>query len=237
MKIRNKIWHYPLIITMALSLSVLSCKKDKTNDDDNNTTPLPTTVTDADGNVYNTVTIGTQTWMKANLKTTKYNDGTSIAYVTTTWNGLTTGAYCNYNNDANNAGTYGRLYNGFAAFNSKVCPSGWHVPSDAEWETLATSLGGTSVAGGKLKEAGTSHWMTPNTDADNSSGFTALPGGERDYTNGSFSNLGNYGTWWTSTEAIDDLNALYRHMSYKYAMISGISGSKYYGYSIRCVKN
>jgi uncharacterized protein (TIGR02145 family) len=142
-------------------------------------------VTDGDGNVYNTVTIGTQIWMKGNLKTMKFNYGTSIPNVTdnTTWAGLTSAAYCWYNNDAATyKTTYGALYNWYAvdvASNDgkNVCPAGWHIPSDAEWTTLTDYLGGASVAGSKLKETGTTHWLSPNTGATNESGFTALPGG------------------------------------------------------------
>ena len=116
-----------------------------------------------------------------NLKTTKYNDGTSIPNVTndTSWSNLTTGAYCWYNNDVSYKNPYGALYNWYAVNTGKLAPKGWHVPSDAEWTTLITYLGGESIAGGKLKEAGTTHWLSPNTEATNSTGFSALPGGRR----------------------------------------------------------
>jgi len=145
------------------------------------------TVTDIDGNVYHTVPIGTQVWMVENLKTTRYNDGTPIPNVTdnTAWAYLTTPGYCWYNNDlATYKNTYGALYNGYTVDlysngGKNVCPTGWHVPSFDEFATLTTYLGGVAVAGGKLKETGTTHWTAPNTGATNETGFTALPGGFR----------------------------------------------------------
>jgi uncharacterized protein (TIGR02145 family) len=129
--------------------------------------------TDDDNNSYPVVKIGNQIWMAENLKVTHYNDGTSIPYMT----GSSADAYCWYNNDpSTNKNTYGALYNWAAVFTDKLCPTGWHVPSHSEWGTLTTFLGGDSVAGGKLKENGTTHWNTPNTGATNESGFTALPG-------------------------------------------------------------
>ena len=139
------------------------------------------TVVDIDGNVYNTVTIGTQVWMVENLKTTKYRNGDAIPNVTgnASWVALSTGAYCWYNNDAATyKATYGALYNWYAVGDSRnIAPSGWHVATDSEWTTLSTFLGGESIAGDKLKEIGTSHWLSPNTGATNSNGFTAFPGG------------------------------------------------------------
>jgi uncharacterized protein (TIGR02145 family) len=139
-------------------------------------------VTDFDGNIYNTVLIGTQLWMQVNLKTTHYRDGSSIPNVTgSTWSSLTSGAYRWYNNDILNKELFGAQYNFLAIVsNNNLCPTGWHVPTDAEWTTLVTFLGGSSIAGGKLKETGTIHWSSPNTGATNESGFTALPY----YTNG-----------------------------------------------------
>lgn len=161
------------------------------------------TVTDSDGNVYNTVTIGTQVWMAENLRTTKYKDNTAIPLVTdnTAWTNLSTPGYCWYNNDAaTNKSTYGALYNWYTVNTGKLCPTGWHVPTDAEWSTLTTCLGGVGVAGGKLKEAGTSHWMSPNVGATNETGFTALPSGYR-YAGGTFEYNGLGGWWWSSTES------------------------------------
>ncbi len=156
------------------------------------------TVTDIDGNVYHTVTIGTQVWLVENLKTTRYNDGTSIPLVTDSaaWSNADTSAYCWYNNDIANKNTYGALYNWFTVNTGKLAIAGWHIPTDAEWTTLTDYLGGESIAGGKLKETGTTHWRSPNAGATNESGFTALPGGHRD-VNGTFSAMGDDGFWWS----------------------------------------
>ena len=198
-----------------------------------------TTITDIDGNVYNTVTIGTQTWMVENLKTTKYRNGDAIPNVTVdaSWAALTTGAYCWYNNDAATfKATYGALYNWYAVADSrKIAPTGWHVPTDAEWTTLTTYLGGVSVAGGKLKETGTSHWISPNTGATNSSGFTAFPGGSR-YADGTSSFIGASGYWWSSSEG-SSTNAWYRYMNPINSSVYRSNYNKYYGFSVRCLRD
>jgi len=141
------------------------------------------TVTDIDGNLYNTVVIGTQTWMVENLKVTKFNDGTDIPNVTdeTTWNNLNTPAFCWYENDVTYKNPYGALYNWYSVNNSKLCPTGWHVATKAEWDALISYLGGVYQAYVKLKEAGSSHWLGTNTGT-NSYGFTALPGGYRSFS-------------------------------------------------------
>ena len=206
-------------------------------------------VKDVEGNLYKAVKIGNQVWMSENLKTTKYNDGTTIPNVTdnTAWAALPTGAYSWYNNDATTyKATYGALYNWYAVDNNpstkaasnggkNVCPTGWHVPSDAEWTTLTTFLGGEAVAGGKLKETGTTHWTAPNTGATNETGFTALPGGSRGGY-GTYGSIGNYGNWWSSTES----SATYawgRYMGYDDAGVGRGGGSKQYGFSVRCVRD
>ncbi len=197
------------------------------------------TMTDIDGNVYKTITIGTQTWMAENLKTTKYRNGDLIPNVTdgTAWSALATGAYCWYNNDVANKATYGGLYNWFAVADTRnIAPTGWHVPTDAEWTTLTTFLGGESVAGGKLKEAGTSHWSSPNTGATNSSGFTALPGGYRLNNGGSFYDVGTNGNWWSST-AYGASNAWNRALNYYFAYAYRYYNNKQYGFSVRCVRD
>jgi uncharacterized protein (TIGR02145 family) len=194
------------------------------------------TVTDTDGNVYHTVTIGTQIWMVENLKTTKYNDGNSIPLVTSsTWRNLTTPGYCWYNNDAATyKSTYGALYNWYTVTTGKLAPTGWHVPTDAEWSTLTTFLGGGSVVGGVLKETGTTHWASPNTGATNSSGFSALPGGDRgDDASSTFKDIGNYGYWWAN----DTTSSFYRFISYNSAALSRTSNVTALGFSVRCVKN
>lgn len=134
------------------------------------------TVTDIDGNIYTTVTIGTQIWMVENLNTTRYRDGSDILNVTdnTEWSELTIGAYCNYDNDVNNANIYGALYNWYTVNTGNLCPTGWHIPSEGEWTVLISSLGGESVAGGKLKQIGTEYWEDPNNPATNEVGFNGL---------------------------------------------------------------
>ena len=146
------------------------------------------TVTDIDSNVYHTVTIGTQVWMVENLKTTRYNDGQEIPLVTDTvsWENLTSPGYSWFNNDTVFKKSYGALYNWYTVNTGKLAPAGWHVPTLTEWNTLAAFLGGNTTAGGKMKSTGTIEsdtglWYSPNTNATNSSGFTAIPGGYRHY--------------------------------------------------------
>ena len=144
-----------------------------------------------------TIVIGTQQWMEKNLDVLTYRNGDIIPQVTdpTAWAALTTGAWCYYNNDVANGAIYGKLYNWYAVNDPRgLAPTGWHVPSDAEWTTLETTLGGDPVAGGKMKVAGTTRWTTPNTGATNESGFAGLPGGTRN-NNGTFSNVGSNGYW------------------------------------------
>ena len=196
-------------------------------------TPAATTVT-YNGYTYKTVVIGTQTWFAENLQTEKYNDGTSPTYITdnTQWANATTGAYCSYNNDATMRATYGRLYNYYAVNTGKLCPSGWHVPSDAEWTKLIDYLGGKTVAGGKMKA--TSGWASPNTGATNESGFFALAGGFRGSLGSNW--VGNDCYFWSSTQYSDNaawLLALY----YNDAAANRGSDFKTIGYSVRCLKN
>jgi uncharacterized protein (TIGR02145 family) len=198
-------------------------------------TTAPMTVTDIDGNVYNAITIGGQVWMKENLKTTQYNVGYQIPYITddALWVSTTSPAYCWYNNDISNKDIYGALYNGYAIDTGLICPTGWHVPSDAEWTTLATYLGGVNVAGGKMKETGTTHWQSPNTGADNSSSFTGLPGGCR-YFNPVWIGIGSFGYWWSSTH---NSTALWiRRLSYGSSNIDRMNFGVY-GFSVRCIKD
>ncbi len=201
-------------------------------------------ITDAEGNTYKTVTIGTQTWMAENLKVSKYSDGTVIPNITdnTQWYKNTTGAWSYYNNDVANNTKYGKLYNWFAVSkttngNKNVCPTGWHVPTDAEWTVLTDHLGGDTIAGGKLKEVGITSWKSPNTDATNTSLFSALPGGIRYYGGGyGGMGIGNYGYWWSSTE-YDKGNAWYRGLNY----FDDNANSYYYfksgGLSVRCLRD
>lgn len=193
---------------------------------------------DIDGNVYTTVTIGGQVWMVENLKTTRFNDGTAIPLVSTAskWQTITTPGYCWYDNDKAGKGeTYGALYNWYAVNTDKLCPAGWHVPTDAEWSELTTYLKGDSIAGGKLKETGTEHWEIPNTGATNETDFTALPGGYRD-TVGVYFGIENYGFWWTSTN-ISGVSAYNRSMSYASKALISPDAFKQDGFSIRCLKD
>ena len=199
-------------------------------------------IIDVDGNTYKTVSIGTQQWMAENLKVSKYSDGTAIPNVSynTQWSNLTTGAWAYYENDAANNAKYGKLYNWYAVSktsngNKNVCPTGWHVPTDAEWTVLTDYLGGESVAGGKMKEVGTSNWNSPNTDATNTLLFTGLPGGFR-YDSGYYNYIGNYGYWWSSSEN-NTSDAWSRGLNYYSGEANSYYGNKRGGLSVRCLRD
>lgn len=258
---RTNVRIYHLIIIGVFLVFASSCKKD-----DDTPAPPPTdpidskatngkttavfntdvtygTMTDQDGNVYKTVTIGTQTWMAENLRTTKYNNGAAISWVTdnTAWASLSKGAYCNFNNtnNADTIATYGRLYNKYAVGSGKLAPKGWHVATHFEWETLTSYLGGESVAGDKLKETGYKHWNISNSGATNETGFTALPGGCRYYDDGTFSTIGVSGFWWAETA---NTYPYYRLMFYDESKVYSLDnddtrGVDLYGLSVRCVKD
>jgi uncharacterized protein (TIGR02145 family) len=202
------------------------------------------TVTDIDGNVYTIVEIGTQSWLGQNLKTTRYNDGTPIPLqtVASIWDTLSSHAYCWYDNNASNKEPYGALYNWHVTNSAgnggkNPCPVGWHVPDDDEWTALTDYLGGLSVAGGKLKEAGTAHWTPPNSGATNETGFTALPGGNRG-TGGTFVTIGDKGNWWTTyAHPTFHSSAYYRSMGYASAGVYRGYMGKSLGMSIRCIKD
>jgi uncharacterized protein (TIGR02145 family) len=207
---------------------------------------------DADSNYYPVVIIGTQTWMAKNLKTTKYNDNTSIQGVTdnTTWANSTTPAYCWYhNNEAIYKNLYGALYNWHTVDTGNFCPVGWHVPSDDEWKTLEMYMGMSQSdadaqnwrgadegIGGKLKESGTEHWASPNTGATNESGFSALPSGFRHFNDGSYWDLRKYAAFWSSTEYSSN-SAWYRTLYFYRSDIERYYDSKGFGGSVRCVKD
>jgi len=203
----------------------------------NNFALPPSPAKDTDGNIYHTVVIGTQVWMVENLKTTRLNDGSVIPLVTNNaaWTALTMPGYCWNNNDSANKTAYGALYNWYTVNTGKLAPAGWHVPTDAEWTTLATYLGGVSVAGGKLKEAGLAHWQTPNTGATNETGFLALPGGYRP-TSGAFYSIGTFAPWWSST-ANDATSSWFHYVYYQGADMVRKIDNKTYGYSVRCLRN
>jgi len=199
---------------------------------------------DADGNVYKTVIIGDQLWMAENLKTTKYNDGTDIPLVTDgrKWASLTSPGFCWYDNDRESYGDiYGGLYNWFAVNTVKLCPDGWHVPDIEELNIIAGYLGGEAIAGGKLKETGTTHWKSPNTDATNESGFTGRPGGFRSRIwdtkcYGKFGHLGMFGYWW-SYSAYDANTAWIGELGYNTGSVVGNHVDKGKGLSVRCLKD
>lgn len=194
------------------------------------------TMTDQAGNVYKTITIGTQTWMAENLRTNKYRNHESIDSVSfSSWT-RESGAFCVYNVVvADNDVIYGKLYNWYAVNDSRnIAPAGWHVATDAEWTTLINYLGGNSIAGGKMKETGIIHWKNPNVDATNESGFTALPGGAR-YAD-TFIRLKEYGNWWSATAYAPD-NAWYYYTANSAGGIMRDNENKERGYSVRCVKD
>jgi len=208
------------------------------------------TVTDIDGNVYQTIKIGNQWWMAENLRVTRYRNGNPIQHVTNagTWDNLSSGAYCNYGHDEGNVSTYGRLYNWYAVHDSRsIAPAGWHVPSDEEWKQLEVYLGMSQSdadatgwrgadEGGKLKEVGTTHWASPNNGATNESGFSALPGGYLGYI-GVFVGMGNYAFFWSSTEG-DWLLAWHRLLYYTNSQVNrGDDLTRHYGLSVRCIRD
>jgi uncharacterized protein (TIGR02145 family) len=206
-------------------------------------------VTDIDGNEYQIVTIGTQVWMAENLKVTHYRNGDTIPNVidNSAWYSLNTGAYCEYENNIGNATTYGRLYNWYAANDTRnIAPAGWHVPSDDEWKQMEMFLGMSQAQadsisfrgnneGGKLKETGTAHWRNTNVGATNESGFTALPGGYRS-SGGDFHMLNDYALFWTKT-IYSTYFAWSRGLYYSYATVIRGNSNNQYGFSVRCVKD
>ena len=216
-------------------------------------------VTDIDGNNYNSVIIGTQEWMKENLKVSKYSDGTPIPQVTdpTAWSNLTTGAWCYYNNDSSLGSVYGKMYNWYAvagiwqaesnpptpaqiASRKSLAPSDWNVSSVTDWSLLLNYLGGSSVAGGKMKSTGniqdgTGLWMSPNTDATNLSGFTALPGGYRP-TNTIGQNLTGTGHWWCS-DYLAPFAANFFQLTWTSGAVVNSTWDSRTGISVRWVKN
>jgi len=212
-------------------------------------TPLFGTVTDIDGNTYQTVIIGDQVWMAENLRANTYSDGISIPHVPglTDWTELDSGAWSNYNNNPINDAIYGKFYNWYAATNPNICPQGWHVPTDAEWQQLEFALGmdadeweqgqyrgSAQNVGGKLKSIAL--WNPPNTGATNESGFSGLPGGDRSPLTGFSSALGNYSDWWTASER-DEVRAWYRRLGTAYAGFNRSHIVKRAGKYLRCIRN
>lgn len=223
-----------LLLIIIAFLLFNACKKDA----------KPLTVTDYDGNVYKTVKIGNQIWMAENLKTTHYRNGDPIENVVDAqqWAAKTAGAYCVNPDVPDYAKIYGHLYNWYAVDardgdnKPKLAPEGWHVATDTDWTTLINELGGEDEAGGKLKEAGLQHWTAPNPVSNTITSFKALPGGSSGFN--SFSAVTQNGIWWTSTESSINNTESWRYKMYNDdPSISRDYSPKYFGYSIRCVKD
>jgi len=196
------------------------------------------TVSDINGNEYKTVKIGRQWWMAENLKVTCYHNGDTIPNVTnnTEWANLTSGSMCSYDNDNSNIAAYGLLYNWFVVNDNRgFAPEGWHVPTDDEWQILTAYLGGSGYAGGLLKEEGPAHWDSPNIDAANYSGFSALAGGYR-YDDGNFKHRGVNADFWTSSE-YDSMRAWARELNSYNSIVDRGAAGKNAGFSVRCVRD
>jgi uncharacterized protein (TIGR02145 family) len=218
---------YILLLATFTSFSSGCKKADKSGD------PL----SDIEGNTYKTIKIGSQIWMAENLKTTRLNDGTSIPMVSDTdvWGSLTTPGCCWYNNDSSSfKETNGALYNGYTINTGDICPEGWHVPEKEEWQILRDFLGDSLRCGGKLKEAGTVHWLSPNSGADNSSGFTAFGAGLR-YSEGTYSSILSFTSFWSATGINDD--EWYIGLYFDDAAFITDHRNKKYGFSVRCLKD
>ena len=243
MRINGIIWFYVFLASGMALMLLAGCKKDSNN---NSTTAVfnPNlkygTMTDQDGNICNTIQIGKQVWMAENLKVTRYRNGDEIG--TTDPETLSIASEINPEyqwpgmNNVSQVATYGRLYTWYAVNDSRnIAPKGWHVASYQEWITLSDSLGGKSLAGGKLKETGTTHWVSPNTGATNESGFTALPGGLRD-PGGFFYTDGHSANWWTTTESVSP-EVWYTYADAVTNQLLFLSTNKSLGYFVRCVKD
>jgi uncharacterized protein (TIGR02145 family) len=230
-----------LSLILLVSLSIFSCKKDTPAEAPQKKPDIPiTAVPDVDGNNYKFAVIGTQVWMTENLKTTKYRNGDLIGTTTPVDKDISTELKPKYqwayDGADSNLAVYGRLYTWYATVDTRnICPTGWHVPTDQDWNVLITQLGGSLVAGGKMKEMGYKHWPSPNTGADNSSGFTGLPGGFR-YASGLFVNYNFSGDFW-STMQRDSLTAKIIDLRNSKTIVGSGAFDKSMGLSIRCIKD
>ncbi len=195
-------------------------------------------VADIDGNRYLTVKLGTQTWMRENLRTSRYRNGDKIPEIPMDidWAADSIGSWCWYDNSNFNDIPTGKLYNWYVVEDSRgLCPNGWHVPTVTEWTVLIDSLGGQSISGGKMKEKGLTHWGDPNIGSTNESGFTGLPGGYRN-VNGSFVNMTTYCNWWTSIETSGSV-AKARNLQNDEVDVNYFNYDKRLGNSVRCIKD
>ncbi len=231
-RIKIKLLNYLFI----LFLIIFSCKKDYQENDPEKPVIQYGSISDVEGNTYKTVKIGTQIWMAENLKTTKYNDGTKITYTENShdWQKSSIGRYCWYKNDINYGKQYGGLYNWYAVNTGKLCPKGWHIPSENEWELLINYLGGEYIAGGKMKSL-TEDWESFDHTGNNSSGFSGLPGGSRN-DEGTFVNLGGYASFYSSTES----SSTYAYSWYLFVGHTFINESisdKHSGKGCRCIQD
>lgn len=228
-----------LKILCFLGIGLCACKKQTI------LSSLPAnTIVDVDNNIYNTVQIGNQTWMAENLRVSRYQNGDSIRNVkdSTMWFNSKTakdsGAWCNYNNNVDYDKIFGKLYNFYSVKDPRgLAPKGWHIPTQAEWDALATYLGGANIAGGKLKS--TAFWEQPNIEATNELRFSALPAGTRlnKFTLTNFAGLLEYTCFWSSSQANID-EALYYILNFDAGkLVSSNPNPKVYGFSIRCIKD
>lgn len=204
---------------------------------------------DVDANLYRTVKIGSQLWMLENLKTSHFKNGVQITYEQINWTTVSTPAFCFYANDVNNANTYGLLYNWYTVndANNGLAPEGWRIPSVQDWQDLIIALGvDATTAGDKLKEAGNAHWeQFQGINPTNASGFTALPGGYRRHDTGTYSNLGQFGHFWTYGEDQANGQIFFTRLDYNtnnfnsYTVNYQVNAkpTKNYGLSVRCIKN
>jgi uncharacterized protein (TIGR02145 family) len=225
-----------LFIIVSSFVLLSACNKEEDEDPQ----PVqPNSVTDINGNVYPTVKIGNQIWMKENLKVTKLNDGTAIPEVinNTTWAQTNSPGYCWYENDKPTYGnTYGAFYNWYTVETGKLCPTGWHVPTEAEWDTLIAFAGGAATGGKALKEVGNTHWSCEMHNGTNSTGFTALPSGRRHYLSGSFDFVGQTTSFWTVT-SINESNAFGKTIYCETHDVPGYNANKHEGMPVRCLKD
>jgi uncharacterized protein (TIGR02145 family) len=229
----------PLILAICLS----SCSEEENMVVSND-------AVDADGNVYQTVVIGSQEWMTENLRSSHFANGEPIPHVPSIqdWVVLNTAAFCWYNNDSLSEVPHGKLYNWFAVNDSRnVCPTGWHVPSTQDWDLLSDHLGGADVAGGPLKatgtiQEGTGLWLSPNDEATNQTAFTGIPSGARGFWSGieppdeSYAGMGGFAIYWANSSANMD-SASYRYLSYGNGRVYAEQALKSWGMTIRCVRD